>query len=262
MRTEQIQEALALAQPIAHNQTTSDVSPAIVIQYVPAIGGADTVGKVKVTTQGLRFKVDDTTPSGANAIGNSSGWILDATYTNMGQVLDQINGYAAWRAYLVCSRRGDASDSLLSTAEATCTGANGKTIFWDTDSIALCGIAISGEKFVNNGLNGHVKDADSVCINTMLYARVTMVSDGTLKFYSSSQAADTLLGPTFACGSASQVEIGEENPSIGYIAAKMGERLLVLVDSATAGNGTPTEFHVVGKTAVLKNDRIVTEDNY
>lgn len=262
MNINQIEEARALAQPVVHNQTAADVSPCIVVQYVPALGTGATAATCKRTADGWCFKVGADTPAGADDIGNSSGWILDATYTNMGQILDQINGYAAWRAYLVASRRGDASGSVLAQAEASCIGDNGLAFFWDTSAIALCGTAISGEKFVNNGVNGHVKDAGDQCENTMLYARVTMVSDGTLKFYSSSQSADTQLGPTFTCGSASPVEIGEENPSIGYISAKRGERLLVLVDSATAANGTPTEFHVIGKTAVLRGDRIVTEDNY
>lgn len=264
MRLGQIEEARALAPVVTHLLSAADTTPAIVIQYVSALGTGSSSASVQVQDgTGLRFKVDGATPAGNDAIGNSSGWILFATYTNMGQVLDQINGKIAWRAYLVAALRGDLATHLLTAASQQADGDNGLTLYFDSSRADLCGVAVSGEKFVNNGVNGHVKDADDECENYLLYSKVNVASDGSLKFYTASQSANTQLGDTIAISTDTDAEVGEAEVSAEYLRATRGQRLVVRVEATTAGQAcTPTQFHVLSKTAVLRNDRIVDEDNY
>lgn len=272
MYTNQILDARALATVVGHNITALDTSPAIVLQYVPDRGaggvGSTSVGKVEIKAAGLRFKVDDDTPSGldAAALMNSSGWLLFATYTNMGQIVDAINGGAAWRAYLVASLRGDIASNMLVVAEAVVSGVNGRTFFWDSkdETLISAGIAVSGERFINNGINGHVKDADDACENTIMFIEANFVdSVATLTFYSASRTAEAQIGGALThTADGTAVLYGDSDPSDPFISAKRGERLIARVTFLTKAKGTPNRFHVLGKTAVLKNDRVVTQINY
>ena len=269
MYLQQIEEARALAPIVAHNITALDTTPAIVVQYVPALGVAGTSeGKMKITTDGLRFKVDDATPAGVDALPsqNASGWLKFATVTNMGGMVDAINGSVAWRAYLVASLRGDLASNLLAASETAVSTANGKTFYWDSkaETLIVCGIAVSGEKFLNNGANGHVKDSDDECENMLLYVEANLAdSDCVLKFYSSSGSADTQVGGSLSFTAAGTATYwGKNNPDDVYIRANRGERLIARITTDTQQKATPTRFHVLGKTAVLKNDRIVDSDNY
>ena len=276
MYQNQILEARSLATVVGHNITALDTSPAIVVQYVPArgAGGASStsVGKMKITNDGLRFKVDDDTPAGLDLapLMSSSGWLTDATYTNMGQIVDAINGGAAWRAYLGCALRGDASAALLNASETVVSIANGFTFFFDSVLVATttavsAGIMVSGEKFLNNGINGHVTDFEDACENTINYIEATFVdSAATLRFYSGKAgSAETQIGGSEAfTADGSAVRFGDTDPVDPFISAKRGERLIARVTFQTVDIGTPTRFHVLGKTAVLKNDMFVAEMNY
>jgi hypothetical protein len=263
MNYQQLIEAKELAPLVNHSQSAADVTPAIVVQYVPSLGTGGAAATGKKTSDGLGFTVDGTTPAGLDRIGSSTGWITFATYDSLGEVLDAINGRAAWRAYLVAGLRSDTSGDILAQAAASCMGDNGLTFYFDTSAFDGCGVAISGEKFVNNGVSGHVTDADDECINYLNYAKVQLAtSDGELQFYSASQLAQTQIGPTYTCGSGTAVEVNENQPNIPFLEASRGERLVIRCMADTAGNGTPTEFRVSGKTAVLTGARIVEEDNY
>ena len=88
-------------------------------------------------------------------------------------------------------------------------------------------------------------------------------SDATLTFYSATQAAEVQIGgdETFTADGTS-VRFGDTDPIDPYISAARGERLIARVTFLTEAIGTPNRFHVLGKTAVLKNDRVVTVVNY
>jgi len=272
MYQNQIVEARSLASVIGHNITALDTSPALVLQYVPDRGagglGSTSVGKAKLTTDGIRFKVDDDTPAGLDVLPNqtSSGWLTFASQTQMGQMRDAVTGGAAWRAYLVCARRIDIASNMLAAAETVVSIANGFTFLWDNkvETLISAGIAVSGEKFENNGINGHVKDLDDHCENTINFVEANFVdSAATLTFFSASQTADVQIGGAYtftAAGTATY--FGKNDPDDTFIVAKLGERLIARVTFLTEAIGTPNRFHVLGKTAVLANDRIVTEINY
>lgn len=270
MYADQIAEARALATPYGQNITAMDTTPAIAIQYVPDFGaggaGSTSVGKAKITTDGIRFKVDDSTPAGNDALANqtSSGWLTFASQTNMGQMLDAINnGGLAWRAIPKCMLRGDIASNLLAASETVVSNANGKVFFWDSkaETLIVAGAVVSGERFINNGKNGHVKDSDDEVENTIMYIEANIVdSDMTLTFYSSTATADTQIGGALAFTAAgSATYFGKNDPEDPYISAQRGARLIARVTTLTQQKGTPTRFHVLGKSAVLKNDRIVED---
>lgn len=267
MYADQIIEARALATPYGQNITAMDKTPAIQVQGVPALGGG-TEYKMKITTDGIRLKVDDDTPSGVNAPANmtSSGWLTFASQTNIGQMVDQLNSCAGLRAFALCALRGDLASNLLAAAETVISNAAGKTFYWDSkDETLICaGGVISGEKFVNNGKNGHVKDAVDGCENTLLYLQVDMVdSDHTLRFYSGAQgSAEVQIGSAVSITGGANTEFGDKDPDDPYISAARGERLIYRITSLTPAKGTPTRVHALGKTAVLKNDRIVDSINF
>lgn len=273
MYANQIIEARALATTVGHNITALGTSPAIVAQYVPPRGAgglsSTSVGKMKITSDGIRFKVDDDTPAGLDALPNqtSSGWLTYASQTNMGQMVDAIEGGIAWRAYLSVSLRGDLASNMLDQSEAICSVANGLTFFWDSkvETLISAGIAVSGERFLNNGIGGHVQDFEDACENTINFIEANFVdSAATLRFYSGKAgSAETQIGGTFlftAAGVATY--FGKHNGDNAFISAARGERLIARVTFLTEAIGTPNRFHVLGKTAVLKNDRVVTEINY
>ena len=265
----QYQEALLLAPVVPQEHTAADVSPALVLQYVPNLGSGAVSVSVQVLAAGLRFKVAGDTPSGADAIGNSSGWILFATYTNGNLLLGQINKEQAYRAYGVDLLPGDLMSHLLVAASAQIDGANGQTLLWDSSLKDGHGTAISGEKFLNNGVNGWVKDDEDDannggCENWLLYGAFNVASDGELQFHSALNiSASTQLGPTVTISTDTLAEVGSNEPSVEYLRATRGQRLVIRIASTTAGQAaTPTRFHVLGKTVVLSNDRVVNEDNY
>jgi hypothetical protein len=270
MTLQQIKEARELATPITYNFTADDTFPAIVIQYVPALGTGGTSASFTLANDSIVFLVNSATPAGADVIGASGKMATDGgTYDTMGEFVDYINGRQAWRAYLVGALRSMTTIGLLDKSSTTCHGAEGTVIFIDTtdyDTTVGHSFAISGEKFLNNGINGHVTDKDSACENALMYGSflITGDSDGlVLKYYSGAQGSTETLLHSYtinAPGSSPRVD-GEENPTEPYIRATRGERLIIQVTTASADLGAPT-FTAIGKVAVLKNDRLVASDNF
>ena len=269
MYQEQIVEARALATVVPHNITAVDTTPWIVVQYVPALGtgGAAATVDIDAGRDTLTFQVDAAAPAGADAIGNTTG-ILDlssSTYSTMGKLVDAINGVAAWRAYLVGALRSDLVSSLLVQAAASCFGANGKTLFSDSSVSKDISIAISGEKFVSNGISGHEKDFEDGCENSMQYASInaTSASLAVIRYYTGKQGStEAQLGSDVDTVSATAKEQGEANLSVDFVTAARGERLIVRAIGVSNTAITAPVVHVLGKTAVLKNDRFVDEINY
>jgi len=269
MHLAQIEEARALANPVPHNFVAVDTLPWMVVQYVPARGtGGASASIAYIVASSMTFLVDSAAPAGADAIG-SSGVILTSTaaYDTMGELVDYINGRAAWRAYLVGALRADNSSLMLAKSATACSGANGLTFYADSSASGEHSFAISGEKFVSNAISGHVTDAGGACENAMLYGsfNVTCASAGIgLKYYSGEQGStEVQIGSTVTVASATAKEQGEANWSMPFVQAVRGQRLLMRVMglSATTSLTSPT-INVIGKTAVLKNDRVVDAVNY
>lgn len=269
MHIQQIEEARALATPIVHNFAAVDTLPWMVVQYVPSLGTDATSASIAyIVASSMTFLVDSSTPAGLDAIG-ADGVILTSTaaYDTMGELVDYINGRIAWRAYLVGALRADNSSLMLAKSATICSGANGLTFYADSSASGEHSFAISGEKFVSNAAGGHVTDSGDNCENEMLYGAftVTCASAGIgLKYYSGKQGdTETQIGSTVTVTSAAAKEQGEVNLTVPYVQATRGQRLLMRVMglSATTSLTSPT-IHVIGKTAVLENDRIVDAINY
>jgi len=266
MFIDQIQEARALATVVPHNLTAVDVGPWMVAQYVPSLGTGAAAATMQVLAGTLRFKVDAVTPAGADAIGVSGEFDLSSsTYNTMGEVVDEINGIAAYRAYLVGALRADLSTNLLVQAATSIFGDTGLTVFGDTSGSKEISLAISGEAFVNNGKSGHVKDFEDGCENSMMYAAftVTSVSLLVLRYFTGKQGtAEVQVGQDVTLTSATLKEQGGANLSVVFVTSARGERLIVrVIGLSTSAPSAPT-IHILGKTAVLANDRVVDSIGY
>jgi hypothetical protein len=268
-----ILEARALAAVVPQIISAADTDPAYVVQYVPALGTGGTAATCEVVTATyLRFQVDAADPAGLDAIGNTEGKVLFATYTNVGLLTDYVNGQGAWRMYLVGAIRSDATASQVlddGGTPVTCFGDAGLTIPHDTSACDHISVAISGERFVNNGITGHETDAYDRhsfdrCENHLLYAgfQLTFTGTGTINFYSESQTeAGTQIGAAQALTSTTLLEFGATNWSETYIMATVGERLVVRAATTTAFSAY-TQYRVVGKTVVLGGTRYVSSKPY
>jgi len=277
MYADQIAEARGLATPVVQNITAVDTCPAMVVQYVSVLGtGGATAGVSKAAGEGdITFSVDSAVAAGLDLVG-TLGVVLPAAVT-MGELVDEINRTAAWRAYLVGAIRSDDPTCLLAHTGETCHGDNGDTLYFDSSATPVSNqshmsIAISGEKFVNAGVNGHVTDYNDGCENSLLYGSFTATfasASGTsstqdLKYYSGRQGeTEVQIGSDVTMTDATAKEQGESGLIEPFVQATRGSRLIARLVSASLSSAlsAPT-INIIGKTAVLKNDRMVTEINY
>ncbi len=269
MYLNQIVEARALATVVPHNITVVDKSPWIQIQYVPTLGtgGAAATVAMAAGRDTMTFQVDAADPAGADSIGNTSGEVIvsGGDLNTMGEVVDHINGKSAWRAYLIGCLRSENPDNLLVRSATSAFGDDGVTLYSDSSVSKEISIAISGEAFVNNGKAGHLKDFDDGCENTMMYASVkgTSASLHVLRYYSGKQGtAERQLGADIDLVTVVAKEQGEASLSEAFVTSARGERLIVRQIGVSNTAVTVPVHHVLGKTAVLKNDRVVTAINY
>lgn len=276
MDQQKFEQALALASPYGAN-LTEDTTPALVVQYVPTLGDNAVGCKLAiVTATGFTFTYDYgagyTTPSTNDQTGlEASGTLTFATYTTLGALVDAINGTKSLRAYLVGGIRATTSASrLLAIAATACSGDNGLTVYFDGSSKTV-GAAISGEKFVNNGKNGWVKEGINfeAALNQLIYATITAtyttISTSSIQVYFSTQAADqqiysvavaaTTVAKTLQAASADLVQL--------FASAPPGSRIVVqAVFAAGTTLTTVDRFDILGKTAILSGKRLVTEKNF
>jgi len=273
----QIEEARALASPVGWGVTALDKSPAFVVQYVPENGSGGTAATcVVVTATGITLDVDDTTivDGSADSCGtNGDGVFLFSAYTTIGALVDGINASAggSFRAYIAASLRATASDDLLLAADASCIGANGMTVYFDNSANVDLNAVISGEKFVNNGPGGWMTDADGMCENYMISARIGLEfatnGGGTIAIHSCSQSSDgteifsgALTDATTTGINEFGVDRGPDNP---LIRSTTGQRLVIIAaDDDTDDVEGLTVYTVSGKTAVLRNTHIVDSINH
>lgn len=262
MNFQQISEARSLALPYGQAFTDVDAFPQLQVQYVPELGtGGALATCVTTTATGLVFDVDGTTPAGKDVIG-SSGALTFASYTTLGALADAINGAQAWRAILRGALRADASDDNLLAGDASCIGAEGLAIYGDADPIDEGSVAISGERFISNGKNGHVKDFDDACENSLLFYQIDVgaTGNGTIKVYSEQQnstSVQTLYSETYTDDAENIRGVSSgQAANAAWLTAPRGSRLIVRLAAVTSFDDI-VAFHVLGKTAVLKGDRFV-----
>jgi hypothetical protein len=279
----QWEEAHALAGTVPHTQSAADTSPWMVCQYVPGLGtGGSSATIALIQASSMTFLVNGAAPAGLDAIGVSG--VIDtssSSYDTMGELVDYINGRSAWRAYLVGALRADGTSGLLAKSAASAFGDNGLTFFGDTSvneaavvpgteaAYEQVSVAISGEKFTTNSIGGHVTDADDGCENMLQYAEVqlTFTGTGTLRIYSGAQGSTETMIYNQTLTSTTEQNLGRTGTTQAdglnsiFLKATRGERLIIRAATLTAFSAY-TKFNILGKTAVLKNDRIVTEDNY
>lgn len=285
MTLEQILEARALAVTVPQSQAAADKSPFMVVQYVPALGtGGASASIALVQDSSMTFLVDSAVPAGADIIGVSGVFdTSSSTYDTMGELVDAINGVQAWRAYLVAALRSDASSILLAKSATICSVAAGLTFYGDTSqnegsitpgtagALEIVGTAISGEAFVSTAINGHVKDVDGECENALLYSEVQLTFTGSdpnsLRIFSGKQGDTEVLIYNQTLTSTTEQDFGRtgtvqaDGLNSVFLAAPRGHRLILRAAAATAFSAF-TKFNVLGRTAVLKGDRIVSAINF
>lgn len=277
MNTKQYEDAHNLATTVPRVISAVDTCPLMVVQYVPALGTGGSAATIAyVVASSMTFLVDGSTPAGADAIGVSG--IIDtssSTYNTMGELVDYINGRQAWRAYLVSALRIDKTSNMLAKAAASAIGDNGLTFYGDTSAnfsandpasagtLEAISVAISGEKFINNGINGHVKDYEDGCENMLTYSEVqlTFSGTGTLSIYTGKQgeAETRIYHQTLT--STTEKDLGQANLEEVFAKAVCGQRLIVRAATTTAFTAV-TKFNINGKTAVLNGSRLVDSVNY
>ena len=287
MNLQQILEARAIAPVVPQSQSAVDKSPFMVVQYVPNLGtGGASASIALVQDSSMTFLVDSAAPTGLDAIG-ADGVVLtsSSTYDTMGELVDYINSKSAWRAYLVAALRSDASSILKAKSATICSVAAGLTFEGDTSqnegsdtpgsagAREIIGAAISGEKFVTNGISGHETDADDECENSLLYAEVQLTFTGTagatnsLRVFSGVQGSDEKLIYNQTLTSTTEQDLGRtgtvqaDGLNSVFLKAPLGARLILRAGAATAFSAV-TKFNILGQTAVLKGNRIVDAEPF
>jgi len=264
MNTNQIYEAEKLAPVIFHNIAAVDKGPWMVVQYVPNLGTGGTAATCAVATaaETMTFTVDAAAPAGLDAIGNSTGQIslVSSTYDTMGELVDYINSKGAWRAYLLGALRADVPSHLVNFSAASCIGASGLTLYSDTSDSKEISYAISGEKFVSNGVGGHVKDDEDEVLNQLMHAdiNVTSASYAVLRYYSGKQGStETKIIADVALTTATNKQQGETNYADPYITATRGERLILRVIGLSNTAPSSPVINIAARSIVYKGNRIV-----
>ena len=278
MYADQITEARSLATPVPQSITAVDTFPCMVVQYVPSLGtGGATAGVSVAGGEGaMTFSVDSAVAAGADLVG-TLGVLLMGGYASMGFLVDKINATAAWRAYLVGSLREDDPTELVAKSGAV-SGETGITFYHDssntygTGGSQHCSTAISGEKFVSSGVNGHVTDWNDQCENSLQYGSLTatFASPGAtsvgqnIKYYTERQGQGpaTQIGGSVAVTDGTAKEQGEANVGDTWVTGVRGTRLIVRLIDDCVGAITAPAVTIVGQTAVLKNDRIVATKSW
>lgn len=254
-----------MANRVPHPFSAVDAFPAFVIQAVnhpdDTISAA-TLAHVNSTS--MTFLVDAAAPTGKWAIGTLGVVDISAAANDtVGEFQDTVNGTLGYRMFLVGARRATTMASILAKSAADMFGANGLTFYFDASASDIGAVAISGEKFVNHGINGHQKDFDDKCINmlTDLDITVGLTGNGSLRIYSGKQGSTESLMHTFTMTDDTNIVKGKDQPLAAWEQAKEGERLIVEIFAATSFDDIAV-CNINGKTAVQDGSRQVAEKNY
>jgi len=242
--------------------------PVLVVQHVPTLGTGAAAATVSVSSLGLYFKVTAATPAGNDVIGDTTGRLLAATYTNFGLLVDAINAKQAWRAYLTGPvLRSTATAKALKPGNATsCIGAVGATVYGKQNqgtAYKATGLSITGDRFVSNGIGGFKKDSDDMVQNE-LYSAVVEVTGAAgatlaLQVYSTKIGVETLIYSKAI--TTSTVDTTFTPLQIPYLSSVPGERLVVRVLASTT-IASVIQFTIAGKSLVLSGSRMVNTQGW
>lgn len=268
MYTRQVEDLRSITSPVGQAIAGVDVSPYFVVQYVPSQGTGGAAATIALVQDGdMTFLVDAAAPAGADAIGTAG--VIDtsaAAFDTVGELVAAINATQAWRAYATVPY-ATGMESALAKSAASAFGDNGLTFFSDTSAELDIGVVISGDKFVNNGLNGFVTDVKDQCINELMYGGFQLGNAGagaiTLTIIQETQGANdgqTLYSVVLAEDTLKL--LGEASLEVPFVSGGPGKMLTVRAVIAGGAADAYTKFEVVGQTLVLTGSRIVTEKNY
>lgn len=263
MHLKQIEEARALATPVTHVFTDVDTSPAFSMQYNPQGGDGGTAATVALIQDGdMTVLVGGSAPTGNDTFGTAG--VLDtsaALYDTVGEFADYVNGLVGYSCIIHC-RRAQGMETILAKSATSFINATGLTFYLDASASDIMTIPISGGRFVNNGPNGMETDADGQCENQLLYvaANLGLTGNGSMRLYSCSQSSDGG-ALTFTMTDDTALAKGGTDLDEIFFQATRGERIVVEFFAATSLDDI-AQLEVIGRTAVLKNDRIVASKNY
>jgi hypothetical protein len=264
---------------IAQNITLQDTCPAIIFQFCGELG-ADASAATAATCQfaqgaSLTFTVGATTPAGIDAIG-TSGVFNTSTgdYDSVGEVVNAVNDVGLmWRAIGLVAPETPMAN-LLTKGSASCITDNGYVVYLDSsvaDTEYLHAIPITGEAFLSNGPDGHVKDATvedggNGVINIFNYAKMStdITTAGTLniKMWKQGDTVSTTVLQE-AMADDSLVNTGNYNhPELDFIKSREGYMFSVEWRSDASFNTDPDICRVVGRSVVTDDSRIVTKVPY
>ena len=250
-----------MARPWAQVFSDVDGFPQMLLQYVPDGGTGGTAATAAVTTgTDITILIDGEVPAGKDAIG-ASGVVAFATYTTLGTLRDVLNSTPAYRCILLGGLRADASATKLLTAgAASIMTDSGLRIYGDASATDHISFAITGERFVNNGLDGHVKERGA-CWNTLLAASLNVGLTGgspQIIFYFEGQRASDAVQTAFSLVMVDDTleAIGTDNPSVPYLQAPLGFRIVGRVSVATTVDDI-AKFAVLGKSAYMNGEQLI-----
>ena len=272
MNPSQWKEAHEVAPMVHQNVVLQDTTPAMLVQFSPLLG-ASAVSTTTCTialVQGgdMTWLVDSAAPTGIDAIG-TAGVIstAGATADTVGELCNVINAAGGpHRAICLCSPDVP-SANLLAKSAASAVTANGLVFYLDSsvaDTTYLHSLPIMGERFVNNGINGHIKETN--IINYFHYgqftADFTSACTFTIKMFKQGDTAPTTLF-TQAMVDATLTNIGHTaNPMLPFIQGRQGYVLVAEWRSDASFDTDPTVCNIGGKSVVLDGGPIVTKVPY
>jgi len=273
MNYQTILQARDLASIVPHNITADDTCAALVVQYVPKKGVSEDYRAKAAFTQGGNFTFTTGTAgdtvvgnSGATLDGIGTAGVIDtsaASFNTVGEFGDYVNGHPAYRAIRKVPYATPMAHVLTKSA-SFCDVANGLTFYIDTSVGKANYVAISGEQFVNNGINGHRKETN--CENWLCYGEITLTATGALTLYIYSSGQNSLEGDALihqeTLTSTSLKQLGlYQTPDVPWLKSARGRQLIVKVAAATSINAQ-TLFLINGKTIVEDGRYLITSKGY
>ena len=259
------QDRINAAQRIPNPFSAVDTAPAFIIQAVTRPDDAISVATIQFTQGGdMTFLVAGIAPTGKWAIGTAG--VVDTSagaYNTVGEVADLINGTLGWRCILQGAERATLMAEILTKGATDAFVDAGLVFYSDTSASDEHAVAITGEAFVNTGINGHVKDWDDRCLNMLddLQINIGVTGNGTVKLMSGKQGETEVDMNSYILTDDTLLEKGTDNPMIAFQAAPEGHRLIIKITAATSIDDFSV-CNINGRSAPLTGSRVVSKRNY
>lgn len=254
---------------VPHVLSAPDTDVAFTLQYCPVNGesGTSTAAEATFVNGGdFTVTVDGSAPTGKDAFGTAG--VIDtsaAAYDTVGEFFDYVrsiggNKHGAWRIIMNGAIRSTPMASILSKSATSCIGDNGLTFVFDTSAAETLSVAVSAEKFENNGVGGWRSDWESKVLNQLMSLDVTqnMASAGEIRIYQGKDGETETLIYSTALADDTNTTKGLEYPDVVWLQAEHGYRLVVQVYHATdIGAGAVGKYSVRGRSVVPDGSFVV-----